>query len=166
MSAFHGILLLAAFLCSLVAGFLFAFAAVVMPGVGRLDDHGFIRSFQAIDGVIQNNQPLFLLVWVGSVPAVIGAAVLGMWMPALAGPDRLLIVIAALVYVFGVQLPTAAINIPLNNRLRTLDAASMDQAARHRARADFERRWNRSNRFRALCATLASFLLMVLLLRL
>jgi hypothetical protein len=36
---------------------LFAFAVVVMPGVGRLDDGGFIRGFQVIDRVIQNRQP-------------------------------------------------------------------------------------------------------------
>jgi uncharacterized membrane protein len=48
MTAFQAVLILAAFFCSLVAGFLFAFAAVVMPGIRRLDDGAFIRAFQAI----------------------------------------------------------------------------------------------------------------------
>ena len=78
-------LALASFLCALVAGFLFAFAAVVMPGIGSLDDGRFIRAFQVIDRVIQRNQPLFVLVWVGSVPALIAAAALGIW--ALSGAD-------------------------------------------------------------------------------
>ncbi len=55
-------LILATFLCSLVAGFLFAFAVVAMPGIKRLNDGEFIRAFQVMDGVIQNNQPIFLLV--------------------------------------------------------------------------------------------------------
>ena len=74
---FHAVLVVATFLCALVAGLLFAFAVVVMPGIGRLDDGGFIRAFQAIDRVIQNNQPLFMSVWVGSVLALISATVLG-----------------------------------------------------------------------------------------
>jgi uncharacterized membrane protein len=64
VTVFQVLLLLAAFLCSLVAGFLFAFAVVIMPGISPLDDRGFIRAFQLIDRVIQNNQPLFMLVWV------------------------------------------------------------------------------------------------------
>ena len=46
-------LALATFLCSLVAGFLFAFAVVVMPGIRNLGDREFLRAFQEIDGVIQ-----------------------------------------------------------------------------------------------------------------
>ena len=49
-------LILAAFLCSLVAGFLFAFAIVIMPGIGSLNDREFLRAFQVMDRVIQNNQ--------------------------------------------------------------------------------------------------------------
>ena len=55
-------LIMAAFLTSLVAGFLFSFAVVVMPGIRQLEDRSFIRSFQVMDGIIQNNQPLFVLV--------------------------------------------------------------------------------------------------------
>jgi uncharacterized membrane protein len=50
-------LILATSLCSLVAGFLFAFAIVVMPGIRSLNDREFIRAFQVMDGVIQNNHP-------------------------------------------------------------------------------------------------------------
>ena len=53
MTLYQLLLMLAAFLCSLVAGFLFAFAAVIMPGIRSLDDAGFIRAFQVIDRVIR-----------------------------------------------------------------------------------------------------------------
>jgi uncharacterized membrane protein len=156
-------LVLGTFLCSLVAGFLFAFAAVVMPGVRNLDDAGFIRTFQVIDRVIQNNQPLFLIVWVGSVLVLGAAAVLGLWV--LSGPDRLLIIVAALVYFLGVQLPTVTINIPLNNQLQKLDPGTMNDATRRRARDEFEPHWNRWNVFRTACASLTTILLMFLLTR-
>ena len=150
---FHAVLLLSTLLCSLVAGFLFAFAVVVMPGIGRLGDSQYLRAFQTMDRVIQESQPLFLLVWVGSVLAVLAAAVLGS--RQLAGVDRALMMTAAAVYAFGVQLPTIAIHIPLNNAVQR-DAIS---------RRDFETQWNRWNVFRTLCAILVSALLLVLMLR-
>jgi uncharacterized membrane protein len=163
VTVFDAVLVLATFLCSLVAGFLFAFATVVMPGIRSLDDGGFIRAFQVIDRVIQNNQPLFVFVWVGSVLALIAAGVVGTW--ALSGADRLLIIVAALVHLLCVQLPTITINIPMNNALQKLDPDSMDETTRKRAREAFEARWNRWNAIRTACASLASILLMLLLLR-
>ena len=163
MTLFQAVLLLATLLCALVAGLLFAFAVVIMPGIRSLDDGGFIRAFQVIDRVIQNNQPLFILVWAGSVPAVVAATVLGVWTLDTAG--SLLIAAAALFYLFGVQLPTFAINIPLNNGIQRLDVDAMTEAARSRAREIFEGRWNRWNVVRTACATLASLVLMLLLLR-
>ncbi|HEX2341233.1 MAG TPA: DUF1772 domain-containing protein [Vicinamibacterales bacterium] len=163
MTIFQTVLVLATFLCSLAAGFLFAFAVVIMPGLRSLDDGDFIRAFQVIDRVIQNNQPLFIFVWAGSVLALVGAAVLGLW--ALSGADRLLVVVAALVYLLCVQLPTVTINIPLNNELKRLDLGTMNETTRKRARDDFEPRWNRWNATRAACASVASLLLMLLLIR-
>jgi uncharacterized membrane protein len=160
---FLATLLLATLLCALVAGFLFAFAVVVMPGIATLDDAGFLRGFQAIDRVIQRSQPLFMLVWVGSVLAVIAVAALSVW--SVAGLDRVLVVVAALFYLAGVQVPTATINIPLNNQIETLDVAAMTDAARRDARERFERRWNQWNVFRTIIATLVTVLLLLALLR-
>jgi len=158
---FHAVLVVATFLCALVAGLLFAFAAVVMPGIRRLDDGGFIRAFQAIDRVIQNKQPLFMLVWVGSVLALISATVLGVF--ALNGADRLLIVVAALLYLLCVQVPTFAINVPLNNQIQKLDPDSMNETTRKRAREAFEPRWNMWNAIRTSGASATSIVLMLLL---
>jgi uncharacterized membrane protein len=47
MTLLHTVLVLAAFLCSLAAGVLFAFAAVTMPGLRRLKGPGFIRAFRS-----------------------------------------------------------------------------------------------------------------------
>lgn len=156
--------IVAAFLCTLVAGFLFAWAVVVMPGLARLPDREFLRAFQVMDRIIQDNQPVFMLVWAGSVFAVVAAAVLGFGPLDRAG--RVLVVIAAVAYVLGVQLPTIAINVPLNNGLQALHTDTMDEHALRTAREGFERRWNRSNVFRTTVASLVSVLLLVVLIRL
>jgi uncharacterized membrane protein len=161
MTPLQAALVVATFLCSLVTGFLFAFAVVVMPGIRSLEDGAFIRAFQSIDRVIQNNQPLFMLVWVGSVLAVMVATVVGVW--TLSGAARLAIVLAALVYLLGVQLPTFMVNVPLNNQLQRLDVATMTETARQHARDTFEARWNRWNVVRTLCAGFVSVILMLLL---
>ena len=164
MGIFQIALTLATFLCSLVAGFLFAFAIVVMPGISSLNDQEFIRAFQVMDRVIQNNQPIFVLVWVGSVVALVTSAVLGIGQ--LDGARRLLIIFAALAYLLGVQLPTFTINVPLNNKLQTLDVDAMNETAQKAARKDFEPRWNRWNSFRTAFASLTSVLLIILVFRL
>lgn len=150
---FDTLLLLATLLCSLVAGFLFAFAVVVMPGIAKLEDREYLRAFQVMDRVIQDNQPLFLLVWVGSILSLLAAAVLGI--QKLAGAHRILIIAAAAVYLLGVQAPTLAIHIPLNNAVQR-NAAN---------RGEFEPRWNRWNVFRTVCAVIVSALLLALTLR-
>ena len=158
------VLVLAAFLCALVAGFLFAFAVVVMPGLGALGDRDFLEGFREIDGVIQRGNALFGLVWMGSALAVIAALVLGLGRPA--GPERGLLALAAGVYLIGVQAETFIVHIPLNNELQALDIAGADDETLRRARQRFEPRWNRWNRIRTALAALATALLLVVLARL
>ena len=157
-------LILATLLCSLVAGLVFAFAVVVMPGIKTLSDREFIRAFQVMDRIIQNNQPIFVLVWIGSIVTLVTSAILGI--SQLEGLERLLIIFAVLVYLLVVQLPTFTINIPLSNKLQTLDVDSMDKTAQKVARMDFEPSWLLWNSIRTIFATLVSSLLIVLLLRL
>ena len=164
MGIFEIALILATFLCSLVAGLLFAFAVVTMPGIRSLNDREFIRAFQMMDRVIQNNQPIFVLVWIGSIVALVISAVFGIG--RLDGTGRLLILFATAAYLFGVQLPTVTINIPLNNKLQTLDVHALNEPAQKAARMDFEPRWNLWNSIRTAFASLASALLMILLFRL
>ena len=62
MEPLHMALLLSILFCSLVAGLLFGFAVVVMPGIAKLADKEYLLAFKHMDGIIQNNQPLFVLV--------------------------------------------------------------------------------------------------------
>lgn len=155
------ILIVATLLCALVAGLLFAFAIVTMPGIRSLKDGEFIRAFQVMDGVIQNNQPSFMLVWIGSALTLLLAAALGFGQLNLAGKGILLT--AVLLYIIGVQLPTGMINVPLNNQLQTLDTGNMTASAQAAARLNFEPRWNQWNKIRTVVATLVTALLILLL---
>ena len=141
MGIFEIVLIGATFLCSLVAGFVFAFAVVVMPGIKDLKDGEFIRAFQVMDRVIQDNQPLFMLVWLGSSLALIVSA--GFGIAELTGGKRLLLLVATCLYLFAVQAPTITINIPLNNKLQSLDVDTTNERDQHLARAEFEPLWNR-----------------------
>lgn len=154
-------LILATLFCTLVTGLLFAFAIVAMPGLNRLHDREFIRAFQEMDGIIQRNHPLFILVWGGSAVLLLLAAVLGFGQ--LGGFGQLLLIAATLVYIFGVQVPTITVNVPLNNRLQALNVDSVNEAAQLAARHAFEPRWNQWNAIRTVFATLASTLLLILL---
>lgn len=157
-------LVVATLLCALTAGFLFAFAVVVMPGTRALPDADFLRSFQVMDRVIQENEPLFVLVWVGSVVAIAASVVVALG--TLEGGDRLLVILAAAVYLAGVQAPTFLVNVPLNNGLKALEVDTLDEADLRAARAAFEARWNRWNRIRTGLACLTTLTLLVVLQRL
>lgn len=156
-------LVLATLLSSLVAGFLFAFAVVVMPGIGRLADREFLRAFQEIDGVIQRGAPRFGIVWLGSILATVAGLVLG-WME-LQGLDRVLLALAGGGYLLGVQLPTFLVNVPLNGRLQAVQLDGADHERCRLARMAFEPRWNRWNNFRTAVAVLTAGLFVILLLR-
>jgi uncharacterized membrane protein len=82
------------------------------------------------------------------------------------GIFEIALILATLAYLLGVQLPTVTINVPLNNQLQTLDVDTMDETTLKTARKDFEPRWNRWNSIRTAVASLASALLMILLVRL
>ena len=157
------LLIIATFLCTLVAGFVFAFAAVVMPGIRILGDGEFLRAFQVMDGVIQRGQPAFMAVWVGSTIVLIAAVAVGVGDADNVG--RLLLGAAVVLYLFGVQLPTVTINIPLNNRVKALEIASLDATALAEMRTEFEARWNTSNVARTIVACVVSLLLLFHLVR-
>lgn len=164
MDLFQAVLVVSVFLSSLVAGFLFSYAIVIMPGIKQLNDRDFIRAFQVTDRIIQNNQPLFILVWVGSALALIASAILGIW--RLQGVDLLLLASAALAYILAVQLSTIVINLPLNNKLQSIDVDTMSETDLKAARNEFEPRWNTSNNVRTIVSCSVSALLIILLFRL
>jgi uncharacterized membrane protein len=164
MTSLHLVLLLSILLCSLVAGLLFAFAVVVMPGIAKLPDKEFLSSFKYMDGIIQDDQPLFILVWAGSILSVISTLILGTL--NLDGTELYLLWIASVLYLFGVQLPTFRFNIPLNNLLQNMDVQALGESELTSLRDDFEIPWNRWNRLRTVNCILSVSVLLILLIQL
>ena len=59
---------------AMVAGLLFCFAHLVMPGLATLDDRAYLTAFQRIDAAIPN--PWMMLTFVGSLVLTLGALVI------------------------------------------------------------------------------------------
>ena len=159
MTLFVGFLIVSTLLCALVTGFIFTYAVVVMPGFAKLDDRDFIRAFQVTDGVIQNNQPLFMLAWVGSIVSVVATMILGFIEHH--GIDRWTVIAIGFVYLLGVQGITIRVHLPLNNRLQRLEIDEMDPESLSKERNKFETRWNYFNNIRTMIAFVVSFSLML-----
>ena len=147
--------------CSLVGGFIFTYAIVVMPGLSNLNDKDFLRAFQVTDAIIQNKQPLFLFIWIGSIVAILTTVLVSLLIVGL--KETWLIVLIGVAYLLGVQGITIAINIPLNNRIQKLKIQEQNDKTLADERLKFETKWNFFNTIRTGIAISVSGLLLILL---
>ena len=154
-------LVFAVLTCSLVTGFIFTYAVVVMPGFSKLEDKEFLRAFQATDGVIQNSQPLFMLTWVGSIISVL--SVMAISILSLGVSEAWIIFVVGLIYLLGVQGITVSIHLPLNNHIQKIDINDMNNQSLNEERTNFEMRWNYFNNIRTFIAFSASLSFLLIL---
>ena len=154
-------LVFAVLTCSLVTGFIFTYAVVVMPGFSKLEDKEFLRAFQVTDRVIQNNQPLFMLTWVGSIISVL--SVMAISILSLGVSDAWIIFVVGLIYLLGVQGITISIHLPLNNHIQKIDINDMNNQSLNEERTNFEMRWNYFNKIRTFIAFAASLSFLLIL---
>ena len=147
--------------CSLVGGFIFTYAIVVMPGLSSLSDKDFLRAFQVTDAIIQDNQPLFMFTWVGSMVAMFMMIVVSSVRVELA--EAWPIVLISVAYLVGVQGITAAFHIPLNNHIQNLIIEDLNVQTLADERLKFEAKWNLFNCIRTVIALSVSFLLLIIL---
>ena len=146
-------------LCSLVSGFIFTYAIVVMPGLSNLADKEFIRAFQVTDAVIQNNQPIFMFTWIGSIVSLlitILTSVVGFELS-----ETWLVVLFSVIYLLGVHVITIAIHIPLNNHIQKVEIEELNDKAITDERVKFERKWNFFNNIRTSISISVSLLLLI-----
>ena len=141
-------------LCSLVTGFILTYAIVVMPGLSKLDDKEFIKAFQVTDGIIQNNQPIFILIWVGSIISVVSTIIISIFTLGLLEAWKIIFV--SLVYLIGVQAITIIIHLPLNRRIQKIDINSTNLQSLNEERKNFETKWNYFNNIRTVIAFLVT----------
>ncbi|GJF28670.1 membrane protein [Kitasatospora sp. NE20-6] len=139
------VLLAATIATGLMAGLFYAFACAVMPGLGRADDRTFVEAMRRINAAILNG-------WFAA--AFAGALLLGVAAAALhlgrAGRPVLPWIAAGVLLYVVVLVVTAAVSVPLNDRLAA--AAGSGPAD---ARAHFEAVWVRWNTVRAVLTTAA-----------
>ena len=147
--------------CSLVGGFIFTYAIVVMPGLSKFNDKDFLRAFQVTDAIIQNNQPLFMFTWIGSIVAMLTTILVSLVSVGLS--ETWLIVLVGVAYLLGVQGITVAIHIPLNNHIQKVKIEELNDKTLADERLKFETKWNFFNNIRTGIAISVSLLLLILL---
>ena len=148
-------------LCSLVSGFIFTYAIIVMPGLSNLNDKEFIRAFQVTDAVIQNNQPIFMLTWIGSIVSLLSTILTSIISFGLS--ETWLVVLFSVVYLLGVQGITIAIHIPLNNQIQKVLIEELNDESIKEERLKFERKWNFFNNIRTSFSILVTLLQLIIL---
>lgn len=132
-----------------------------MPGFSKLEDKEFLRAFQVTDGVIQNNQPLFMLTWVGSIISVL--SVIAISILSLGLSEAWIVFVVGLIYLLGVQGITVSIHLPLNNHIQKIDINDMNNQSLNEERTNFEMRWNYFNNIRTFIAFSASLSFLLIL---
>ena len=157
------ILIPSVILCALVTGFIFTYAIVVMPGFSKLSDKEFIKAFQVTDEVIQNNQPLFMITWIGSIISILLTIIVATATTGLS--NSWLIILVGVIYLLGVQGVTIVIHLPLNNHIQKMDIDKMTDKNLGEERRKFQKKWNFFNNIRtsvafSVCVTLILILTM------
>jgi uncharacterized membrane protein len=132
----RGLVLTAAVLAmGLLAGFFYAYAVSVMPGLGQAADRTLVDGMQQINEATEN--PVFFLSFLGAPVLMLSALV----MEHRSGARHVVRWLAAALVLYGVaSMITGALNIPLNNALADAgDPGRVGDLAA--AREDFEDPW-------------------------
>jgi len=143
-------------LTGLSAGLCFTWTNSITPGIGRLDEFGYLSAFQQMNRSIIN--PLFILVFFG--PFILGLLNLYLFKNA-SSQMTWLLVFAVVFYFFGVVLVTIFGNVPLNEILDKTDLGKASLADLKLLRDRFETKWNRLHLIRTISSVI-SFLLLIL----
>ena len=146
MDSLDFILIPSVILCALVTGFIFTYAIVVMPGFSKLSDKEFIKAFQVTDEVIQNNQPLFMITWIGSIISILLTIIVATATTGLS--NSWLIILVGVIYLLGVQGVTIVIHLPLNNHIQKMNIDKMTDKDLGKERRKFQKKWNFFNNIR------------------
>ena len=134
---------------ALVGGVFFAFSSFIMNALGRLPHHEGIAAMQSINVVVLNRT--FLGLFMGT--AAICALVVVLALADLGEAGAPYFVAGALLYLVGTFLVTAFGNVPLNDRLEAVEAASPEAAALWQ---HYLVRWTGLNTLRTAAAALSA----------
>ena len=149
------VLMLGILFTGLTAGLCFTWSNAITPGIGKLDDLGFLQSFQAMNRAIINRS--FLITFFGPVVLLF----INAYLHRNAHPSTYWsFLIAAILFLVGIGLITVFKNVPLNEMLDKTVLENLSAIELKELRAKFEQPWNRWHIQR----TVASFTAFALLL--
>jgi uncharacterized membrane protein len=110
--------------------------------------------------VIQNNEPVFVFIWIGSAIAMVVCNVIGLTSYFVLANnknadedddvtvDKILLTVSTVLYLIAQYTTSFTKNVPLNNHVKTLDIANLDSFKKNTKRNHFEGSWNFWNEFR------------------
>lgn len=137
----------------LTAGLCFTWSNAVAPGIGRLDNLTFLKSFQSMNRVIINGK--FIIVFFAPVILLF----LNTYLFKGNNTSFWLFLIASILFFVGIGLVTIFGNVPLNEVLDKSNLDALSKVELQELRNKFEQPWNRWHIIR----TLSSFSAFVLL---
>ncbi len=140
----------------LTAGLCFTWTNAVTPGIGQMDDLGFLQAFQQMNRAIIN--PTFMMVFFGPVISNIILVC-----HKYQDPDTSfwVFVAAAVLFILGVAFVTVFKNVPLNEILDATDLTSASGEELKALRQKFETPWRQWHWVRTLSAITSFMLLLV-----
>lgn len=147
-------------LTGLTAGLCFTWTNAVTPGIGRLDDLGYLQSFQEMNRAIIN--PLFLIVFFGPMFTHIANVYLNRNLP---NTIFWVLLAAGILYVAGVVAITIFGNVPLNEMLESTNLQTASPEKLKALRNSFENKWDRFHLIRTITSTLSFLLLIITLIQ-
>lgn len=143
-------------LTGLSAGLCFTWSNSITPGIGRLNDLGYLASFQQMNRTILN--PTFFIVFFGPfLLSLINLYVLRNASSSTIG----VLVLATIIYFLGVLLVTIFGNVPLNEILDKTDLSSASSEDLKSLREKFEVKWNRLHLIRTI-SSITSFIVLII----
>jgi uncharacterized membrane protein len=108
-----------------VFGFFYGWSITVMRGLDQTDASAAIAAMQSVNASIMT--PWFVLIFFGT-PLLLAGSALAAWLAG-GGTSASWLLVATLTYLFGCFAVTVAFNVPMNEALGTVDAASVSDPA-------------------------------------
>lgn len=147
-------LLLAAVGISVIGGVFFAFSSFVMKGLGHLPTEIGLQGMQRINIDVLNWHFLGLFFVSGALATISAILALALWPIT----HSVCVVTGAALYIGGTVFVTGVYNVPLNNRLATVDPQSADADTIWRM---YLQRWTRWNHVRTAAAVSSTVFLLI-----
>lgn len=149
------VLVLGILFTGLTAGLCFTWSNAVTPGIGRLDNLTFLKSFQSMNRAIINWK--FMIVFFGPVILLF----LNTYLFKGNNTSFWLFLIAALLFFAGIGLVTILGNVPLNEVLGKSHLEELSKIELQELRNKFEQPWNRWHTIRTI-SSFSAFVLLIL----